>query len=176
MRRLVVFCTLAGVLLSSSVLPLFSASGENVIYDDVRCKTLSILGETDNVLVFLSGMSESGQIGGGDYGALNLLDKNEKHTLMLNNSMLLFAADMQEVVKLDITEDSGNLILRSSKNDGMIVAGKKGGEYAVGIFGNSGLGISGSASLSIEDDKGQLTLSGTNSEPLFFRGEVDYGD
>ncbi|MDE0297267.1 MAG: hypothetical protein OXN17_01375 [Candidatus Poribacteria bacterium] len=170
------FCTLAGVALSHSVLPLFSAPGENVIYDDIRCKTLSILGENDSVIALLSGMGESGEIGGGDYGALTLMDKNKKHTFMLNNSRLLFADGIQEVVKLDIAEDSGNLVLRSSQNDGMIVAGKKGGAFAVGIFGNKGASISGSASLSIEDDKGQLTLSGTNSDPLFLRGKVDYGE
>lgn len=170
------FCTLVGVLLSSSVLPLFSASGENVIYDDIRCKTLSIFGENDSVIALLSGMSESGEIGGGDYGALTLMDKNKNHTLMLNNSSLVFAVGIQEVVILDIIEDSGKLVLKSSKDDGGIVIGKKGEEFSVGVFGNKGPRISGGASLGIEEDKGQLTLFGTGSNPLFLRGKVVYGE
>ena len=169
-------CTLAGVLFTSFVLTLFAESGENVSYDHVMCKMVTILGEDDNPIAILSGMSGSGEIGGGDYGTLTLTDKNRDRTFFLTNYSLLFSTNGQEVVELGVDGDSGKLLLNSSKDDGTTIIADTEEGFAVGVFGPKGVGSTGGASLSIKDNKGQLILFGENSEILFSRGEITYGE
>ena len=164
------FCTLAGVLLSSSVLPLFGKSGEDVIYEHIACKSLAIINDNSEIIALL------GKIGDENYGTLTLLDESGDNSFFVSNSMLTFRSNKQEVVNLGVTENSGSLLLNNSKNDGMLLVSEKDESgFAIGIFGPKGVGIGAGASLSIEGNKGQLLLFGENEEILFGRGKINYG-
>ena len=163
------FCTLAGVLLSSSVLPLFSASGEDVIYEHIMCKSLAVLNDNDEPIALL------GEVGDGNYGTLTLIDNNRERALFASNSKLIFTTNGQEVIELSVLKDSGRLLLKSSKNSGLTVIGEKEDGFAIGVFGSKGSDIGAGASLSIENNKGQLFLFGENEDMLFGRGSVTYG-
>ena len=165
------FCTLVGVFLSYSVLPLFGESGEDVIYENVMCKTISIFNDDNEPIAILGGASKSD----GDFGILSLMNEDKDRMLLLSSFGLIFSINEQDIVKLDVPENSGRLVLNSSEDNGITIIGEKDGEFAIGIFGSKGPGIGAGASLSVEGDKGQLALFGENEEILFGRGKITYG-
>ena len=131
------FCTLAGVLLSSSVLPLFGTSDGDVFYDTVYCKALTVYGEDNKVLAVL-GNSRTLLGGNEERGTLMLTQKDDGDlhgiSRITNSSLVFLTANDRRIVELGDFDNSGRLLLKSDKGDGMTVVGEKDGEFAFGIF------------------------------------------
>ena len=170
--------TLAGVLLSSSVLPLFATSDRNASFDTVFCKSLTIGGDKGGVLAILG---NSRQLLGEneERGVLTLSHKDsDLHEIssFTNTGLVLSDVNHKNVVTLNSADGSGNLMLNSSKDDGTIMITETDSGFGIGIFGSDGVGTSGGASLGVQENTGQITLFGANTEILFGRGEFIYGE
>ena len=173
------FCTLAGVLLSSSVLPLFGKSGEDVIYENIFCKTLTVTAGEDNIPIAMLGSSKPLHGGTEDYGML-LLSHKDSHlheaSIFTNSGLIVYTSSEKSIVELGVLKNGGRLKLNNDQDDGFAVIGEKDeGGFSLGIFGSGGTGNSAGASLSVEGDKGQLFLFGENNDILFGRGKIIHG-
>ena len=171
------FCTLVGVLLSSSVLPLFGRSGENAFYDTVFCKALTVYGEDSQPIAIL-GNSRTLRGENEEYGTLLLSPQNKDlhEYSALTNSGLSFYTDKEDIAQLGVVDNTGKLMLKDSNNDGRVAIANSEGEFGLVMFGPKGMGIDGGAALMIQKNKGQLTLFGENEEILFGRGGLTYGE
>ena len=165
------FCTLVGVLFTSFVLTLFADPDEHFFQEHIVCKRLSVINDNGNIIASLDrGVFDD------NYGQLTLHHSDKTDMVIITSSALSFSIDDKPVIVLESFIDSGKLSLRSNINDGMAVIGEQQGEFALRIFGSEGVEVGAGVSLSIQENKGQITLFGENTEILFGRGEFIYGE
>ncbi|MDE0506199.1 MAG: hypothetical protein OXI86_19155 [Candidatus Poribacteria bacterium] len=111
--------TLVGVLFTSSVLTLFAKSGEDVIYDRVFCKSLTIVGDNGGVLAILGDLSRL--LGGNEERGVLVLSHTDSNlhgiSRLTNTGLVLSDVNQKNVVTLTSADGSGNLMLESSKDD-----------------------------------------------------------